>query len=70
MIQSKQNGHTVVVDGNTVTYDGIEYELPKKIWGRKGRSLVQSNDKLYIDEYVLKNGKFRWSVIGLLNKLF
>ena len=70
MIQSKQNGHSIVIDGNVVTYDGVKYELPKRIWNRNGRSIVQSNDKIYIDEYVFKDGKFRWSLIGLLNRLF
>ena len=70
MIQSKQNGHSIVIDGNMVTYDGVKYELPQRIWNRNGRSVVQSNDKIYIDEYVFKDGKFRWSLIGFLNRLF
>lgn len=70
MIQSKQNGRSIVIDGNMVTYDGVKYELPQRIWNRNGRSVVQSNDKIYIDEYVFKDGKFRWSLIGFLNRLF
>ena len=70
MIQSKQNGQSIVIDGNMVTYDGVKYELPQRIWNRNGRSVVQSNDKIYIDEYVFKDGKFRWSLIGFLNRLF
>lgn len=70
MIQSKQNGHSIVIDGNMVIYDGVKYELPQRIWNRNGRSVVQSNDKIYIDEYVFKDGKFRWSLIGFLNRLF
>ena len=70
MILNRHNGHTVIIDGNTMTYDGNTYELPERIWGRNGRSIVQADNKLYVDEYVFKNGKFRWSLIGLFHKLF
>lgn len=70
MIYSKQKGHVLIIDGNTLVYDGTRYDLPKRIWNRNGRSLVQTNNKVYVDEYVFKNGKFRWSLIGLFHKLF
>lgn len=70
MIYSKQKGHVLIIDGNTLVYDGTRYDLPKRIWNRNERSLVQTNNKVYVDEYVFKNGKFRWSLIGLFHKLF
>lgn len=70
MIYSRQNGHVLIIDGNTLVYDGTRYDLPKRIWNRNGRSLVQADNKVYVDEYVFKDGKFRWSLIGLFHKLF
>lgn len=69
-IHSKHNGHSLIVDGNFLFYDGIGYELPKHIHNRNGRSVVQSGNKVYIDEYRFKSGKFRFSLIGLFHKLF
>lgn len=70
MIYNRQNGHVLIIDGNSLVYDGIRYDLPKRIWNRNGRSLVQAGNKVYVDEYVFKDGKFRWSFIGLFHKLF
>lgn len=70
MIINKYNKHSLLVNGNIMFYDGIRYELPERIHGRIGRSIVQSGDRVYIDEYRFKNGKFRFSLIGLFHKLF
>lgn len=69
-IYNRQNGHTLIVDGDIIIYDGVKYDLPAKIHGRNGRSVVQNGDNVYIDEYKFKNGKFRFSIVALLNKIF
>lgn len=69
-IYSKQNGHSLVIDGDIMIYDGVKYDLPERIHGRNGRSIVQNGDCVYIDEYKFKDGKFRFSLIGLFNKIF
>lgn len=70
MICNIQSGHRLILDGNTLIYNEVEYELPKRIWNRNSRSLVQNGDTVYIDEYKFKNGKFRFSLIALWNKIF
>lgn len=70
MIYNKQNGNTVIIDGNTLIVNGNQYELPKRIQNKNGRRLTQINDKIYVDSYKFKNGKFRWSLAALFHSIF
>lgn len=70
MIYNKQDGNTVILDGNTLIVNGNRYELPKRIQNKNGRCLTQINDKIYVDSYEFKDGKFRWSLAALLHSIF
>lgn len=70
MIYNKQNGNIVIIDGDTLIVNVNRYDLPKRIQKKNGRCLTQINDKIYVDSYKFKNGKFRWSLAALFHSIF
>ena len=70
MIYNKQDGNIVMLDGNILIINGDGYELPKRIQNKNGHCLTQINDKIYIDSYEFKDGKFHWSLAALFNSIF
>lgn len=59
-----------MLNGNILIVNGDGYELPKRIQNKNGRCLTQINDKIYVDSYEFKDGKFRWSLIALFHSIF
>lgn len=70
MIYNKQDGNTVILDGDILIVNGVKYDLPKRIQNRNSRCLTQVNDKIYIDCYKFKDGKFTWSLSALFHSIF
>lgn len=70
MIYSKQNKQIVMLDGNVLIVNGVRYELPKRIQKYNGHCLTQVDDKIYIDSYKFKDGKFKWSILAVLHIIF
>lgn len=59
-----------MLNGNVLIVNGDGYELPKRIQNKNSRCLTQINDKIYVDSYEFKDGKFRWSLTALLHSIF
>lgn len=58
-------GTTIMMNGNKVIINGIEYKKPGK-----GNTIVQSNNKIYINGYEFKNGKFKRTIAAIINCTF
>jgi hypothetical protein len=62
------NGNTSIrIEDNKIFINGVEVERPA---GMKGYSISQINDKIYMDGYELKNGKWKRTLKGLFHYLF
>jgi hypothetical protein len=70
MIFQEQDGQTIILDKSSLLVNGVAYELPKRLQNRSGHSLVQVNQKIYIDGYEFQNGKFRRSLAAFFHMLF
>ena len=70
MIYNKQDETTVMLRGNILIVNCDAYELPKRIQDHNGHCLSQINDKIYVDSYEFKDGKFRWSLAALFHSIF
>jgi len=70
MMYNKQNGNTVMLNGNMLIVNCDAYELPKRIQNKNGHCLTQINDKIYIDCYKFKDGKFTLSLVALFHSIF
>jgi hypothetical protein len=70
MMYQEQDGHVTVLDGDTLTVDGVRYEIPDRIRNRSSHRMSNIDGKVYIDWYRFDNGKFRWSLAAVLNYFF
>lgn len=70
IISQTENGHTVIVNRGILTYDGVDYELPKFSSKRKYHSLSTINGKTFIDGYEFKNGTFKRTLAALFHLIF
>lgn len=70
MIIQNQNGQTIMLDSSRLLVNGVAYELPESIKNRSGHSLAQVNQKIFIDGYEFRNGKFRRSLLALFHMIF
>lgn len=60
-------GQGVVVANRTVTINGVKYPFLPNM---KGTNVSNVNNKVYIDGYELKNGKWRRTFKALFHMLF
>lgn len=70
MIFQEQDGQTIMLDSSSLLVNGVAYELPENIKHRSGHNLAQVNNKIYIDGYEFRNGKFRRSLAALFHMIF
>ena len=57
----------LVTAGNTVFLDGKQ--LPPVPHAERGVSVAMDNKNVYANGYILKNGKWKWSLIAVFHCL-
>ena len=69
MISITENGKYSIINTKEryVEIGGYKYPFPR---GMKGRCVSQINEKVYIDGYEFKNGKFKKTLKALYYKWF
>lgn len=61
------NGNIVWLRETEIVINGVKYPLPKKC---KGNTITQINDKIYVNGYEFKDGKFKRTLKALWHYLF
>ena len=56
------NGKSLIVNDDTITVDGKDYEIPKHIRSRFGNSSSIIGGKIYINEYRFYPKTGKWSI--------
>ena len=54
--------NTVVVDRNTITVNGKEHKIPKKVKGLMGQGISQINGRIYINGWRFHPKTGKWTV--------
>ena len=67
MSYTSMNGVTILAN-NRLTIDGVDYKLPKSIFG--GQCITQSNDRIFINGYEFVDGKFKLTLLALWHMIF
>lgn len=63
-----QNGKEILLDGEYLYYLGEKYPLPKIC--KNGSRVTMINDKVFINGYEFKDGKFKKTLKALFHKYF
>ena len=63
-----QNGKEIIIDNNNLYYQGEKYPLPKIC--KSGSRVTMINDKVFINGYEFKDGKFKKTLRALFHKYF
>lgn len=61
------NGHIYILDDDYLIIDNIKYELPKK---SRSNNITMINNKIYVNGYEFKNGKFKRTLKSIWYKFF
>lgn len=64
-----QNGKEILLDNEYLYYLGERYPLPKGC-KRSTRNITTINDKVFINGYEFKDGKFKKTLKALFHKYF
>ena len=67
MNYQKNKFNEIIVNGSKIIINNIEYILPKKC---SGNNITSIDDKIYINGYEFKNGKFKKTISALFHKWF
>lgn len=66
---SISKNHIVRIDGDVIVLDGIEIPTPPHFNGRNS-NLTTSNDKIYLNGYEWKDGKWKRTLTALWHRIF
>lgn len=68
-INIKGTNSAIIINKNCryVIVNGVSYPIPSYI---KGKFVLQTDKNIYIDNYVFKDGSFKFSLYALFNRIF